>query len=349
MQILITGNMGYVGSVLTGHLRAQFPEARLIGFDAGFFAHSLTGAHIMPEAQLDAQMFGDVRDLPEELLQGTDAVIHLAAVSNDPMGNRFEAVTEAINEDASVEIARRAHAAGVRNFVFASSCSVYGCAEGGARRETDPVTPLTAYARSKIGTEQRLKQLDLSGMTVTCLRFATACGMSPRLRLDLVLNDFVASALTTGEISVLSDGSPWRPLIDVSDMARALEWGATRAPENGSPFLIVNAGPHEGNYQVRDLAHAVAAAIPGTSVSINRDAPPDKRSYQVDFSLFRELAPQHQPQVSIEESIRRLVDGIRRTTAIDENFRTSPFMRLKTLEGHLSKGRLSEKLEWLAA
>src|SRR5262249_43047785 len=164
------------------------------------------------------------------------------------------------------------------NFVFASSCSVYGIADERARRENDPLGPVTAYAKSKVGAEQDLAALD-TRMTVTCLRFATACGMSDRLRLDLVLNDFVACALARGEITVLSDGSPWRPLIDVADMARAIDWAIQRRPEEGGRYLVVNTGSNDRNYQVRDLAHAVAKALAGTTVSINSKAPVDSRSY----------------------------------------------------------------------
>jgi len=219
MRILITGAMGYVGPVLTRHLRQRFPKAELIGFDSGFFAHNLTGAKTFPETLLDRMHFGDIRDFPPDLLEDVNAVVHLAAISNDPMGKEFEDVTEAINEKASIALADMAEQRGVGRFVFASSCSIYGSAEGGPRRESDPLNPLTAYARSKVAMENALRAANNGHMTVTCLRFATACGMSDRLRLDLELNDFVASALALGEIKVLSDGSPWRPLIDVSDMA----------------------------------------------------------------------------------------------------------------------------------
>ena len=188
---------------------------------------------------------------------------------------------------------------GVGRFVFASSCSIYGAAEGRPKRESDQLNPLTAYARSKVAMENALRASNAGEMTVTCLRFATACGMSDRLRLDLVLNDFVASALATGEITVLSDGTPWRPLIDVSDMARAIEWAIGRDTDRGGRVLVVNAGSNAGNYQVRDLAQVVAAELPGTRVSINTAAPPDLRSYQVDFSLFAELAPAHLPAVPL--------------------------------------------------
>lgn len=346
MHVLFTGNMGYVGPVVVGHFRKHFPEARLVGFDAGYFAHCLTTTDPLPEARLDAQYFGDVRELPEDLLRGVDAVVHLAAVSNDPMGNEFEAATDEINRAASVRIATLARAAGVRNFVFASSCSIYGFSESGPRTESDALNPLTAYARSKIATEEALKALADDSMTVTCLRFATACGMSDRLRLDLVLNDFVAGAISSGRITVLSDGTPWRPLIDVADMARAIEWAVQRPGETGGTFLAVNAGSDAWNFQVRELAHAVAAQVPGTSVSINEAAQPDKRSYRVDFSTYARLAPEHQPQVTLEDSIRRLVAGLEAIGFADGDFRNSPLMRLHVLRGLIGGAQLSQDLRW---
>ena len=346
MRILITGNMGYVGPVLTRFLRHHRPDVELVGYDAGFFGHSLTGAETLPEVHVSRQYFGDVRAFPPELLNGVDAVVHLAAVSNDPMGKEFETVTEQINQRASVRLAQMAAEAGVRNFVFASSCSMYGLADGGARRETDPTNPLTAYARSKIGTEDDVRGVNLGGMVFTSLRFATACGMSDRLRLDLVLNDFVACAMTSGEITVLSDGSPWRPLIDVEDMARAISWAIERRRDQGGAFLAVNAGRDENNYQVKDLAISVVKQLPGATFSINTNAPPDKRSYKVDFTLFKELAPEFIPQVSLDQSIERLIAGCRRMNFSDPDFRNSQFMRLNTLRGHIAAGRLGSDLRW---
>ncbi len=345
MRILITGNMGYVGPVVVQHLRARLPGATIIGYDTGLFARSLTTAGPLPEILLDAQHFGDVRDLPLSLLQGVDAVVHLAAISNDPMGHRFEQPTDAINRGASLAVAALAKQAGVRHFVFASSCSVYGFSDGAPRREGDPVDPLTAYARSKIATEQALTQTDLDGMTVTCLRFATACGFSPRLRLDLVLNDFVASALATGEIVVLSDGTPWRPLIHVRDMARAIEWAIIRS---GEPKLVVNAGSDRWNYSVRELAEAVAAEMPGTTVSINTSAPPDRRSYKVDFSMFRSLAPEHQPHVTLQEAVGELIGGLRGIGFADRAFRQSSLIRLHGLAKLIDAEMLSPELRWLS-
>jgi nucleoside-diphosphate-sugar epimerase len=346
MRILITGNMGYVGPVLTRFLRKHRPDAYIVGFDTGFFGHALTGAELFPEALLNEQHFGDMRHFSADLLKGVDAVVHLAAISNDPMGKEFEQVTGDINQTASVDLAKASSAAGVKNFVFASSCSMYGYAEGGARKETDPTNPLTAYARSKIGTEEDLKQCDLGSMVFTSLRFATACGMSDRLRLDLVLNDFVACAISSGEITVLSDGSPWRPLIDVEDMARAINWAISRKASSGGQFLAVNAGRDEGNYQVKQLAEAVAAHVPDTKVSINTSAPPDKRSYKVDFTLFKSLAPEATPQVPLEESVKRLIAGLKRMNFREKDFRNSPYMRLNTLRSHLLEKRLTSNLDW---
>jgi nucleoside-diphosphate-sugar epimerase len=341
--------MGYVGPVLARHLRQRDPTVELIGFDSSFFAHCLTAATVLPESFLDRQCFGDIRDFPEALLKGVDAVVHLAAVSNDPMGTKFEAVTEEINYKASARLGELAHRNGVKNFVFASSCSVYGAASTSGRTEADEVNPLTAYARSKIATERALQPLGQDGMVTTCLRFATACGMSDRLRLDLVLNDFVACAIALGEISVLSDGTPWRPLIEVKDMARAMAWAVARPASNGGDFLVVNTGADHWNYQVKDLAEAVAQAVPGTKVSINTEAPPDKRSYRVDFSRFASLAPDHVPQVTLRQAIDALKQGLTGMGFADRDFRNSQHIRLKVLDGHIASGRLLPSLRWRQA
>ena len=262
------------------------------------------------------------------------------------MGATYAEVTDLVNRGAAVRAAQIGAAVGVRRFVFASSCSVYGFAPGAARCEGDPLNPQTAYARSKIDTEKALSEIELNGMVTTSLRFATACGMSDRLRLDLVLNDFVASAIAARKITVLSDGTPWRPLIDVRDMARAIEWALTRDVESGGSPLSINVGSDEWNYQVKDLANAVAAAVPGTSVSINQQAQPDTRSYKVDFSLYRSLAPNHQPQMTLDRSIALLREGLEGMGFADAEFRSSPFMRLKMLESHIKAGRLSSDLRW---
>jgi nucleoside-diphosphate-sugar epimerase len=346
MRTLITGNLGYIGPVVIKHLKKKNPHHYIAGIDPGFFAHCLTNASYFPEVQADVQYFGDVRKIDEALLTGFDTIVHLAAISNDPMGNKFEKVTDEINHLASVDLARKASKAKVKRFVFASSCSIYGFAEGGAKTESDTLNPLTAYAKSKVNTEKGLEQLSAtSDMIITALRFSTACGMSDRIRLDLVLNDFLASALATGQITVLSDGSPWRPLIDVKDMARAIEWASVRTPETGK-YLAINIGRNDFNYQVKDIAQTVAGVIPGTGISINTSAPPDKRSYQVDFSLFKKLAPDYLPETDLVRSATEIRDGLKEMQFNDKDFRESQLIRLKVLEKHMNTGRLNNNLEW---
>lgn len=346
MKILITGNMGYVGPALYHQLRTSRPASTLVGFDMGYFGNCITTPGALPECLLDLQHFGDMRSFPADILEGVDAVVHLAGISNDPMGNRFEAVTFDINHRSSVELAQKAKARGVKAFVFASSCSMYGSADDRPKKESDPLNPLTAYAKSKVYTERDLLPLAGNGFEVTCLRFSTACGMSERLRLDLVLNDFVAGAFASKQITILSDGTPWRPLINVKDMARAIDWAIDRGSANGGAFLAVNVGSDEWNYQVKDLAEAVAAVIPGVGISINPNAQPDKRSYRVNFELYKNLAPRHQPQVGLQQTIEELWGGLKALSFKDADFRNSNFMRLKVLTSHREQGLLDENLTW---
>ena len=346
MRIMVTGNLGYIGSSVIHQLRKSYPDAELVGMDLGIFSHCLTGVSSTPERELNYQLYKDVRNVTESDFEGFSSVIHLAAISNDPMGNTFERVTEEINYKSSLRIASLAKSSGVRNYVFASSCSVYGAASESAKKEEDDLNPLTVYAKSKIETEIGLKDIASEDFIVTCLRFATACGFSERTRLDLVVNDFVAAAITNGVINILSDGTPWRPFIHIADMARAMDWAVTRESSNGGTMLIVNAGSDNWNYQVKDLAEAVAAEIPGTNVEINPDAVHDDRSYKVDFSKFRKLAPDHQPQISLIETIKELRDGLVEMKFSDGEFRDSNFIRLNVLNDHISSNRLTNNLEW---
>jgi nucleoside-diphosphate-sugar epimerase len=346
MKIMITGNMGYIGPIVVQHLKEKFPRAQIIGVDTGLFGHCLT-AGCLPERQIDSQVFLDVRSMNEEMLDGVDAIVHLAAVSNDPMGLRYEAVTEEVNQNATIRLAELAARSGVKRFVFASSCSVYGFADTGTCSEDDAVNPLTAYARSKAGAEIGLKRVaNASDLVVTALRFATACGFSSRTRLDLVLNDFVASALSTRHISVLSDGTPWRPLIHVCDMARAIEWAIIRPLISQENFLTVNVGREDWNYRVADLADAVSSLIPGTLVNINKNAQPDKRSYRVDFSRYKAMAPDHQPVVSLEDAVADLRDGLIASGFKDPDYRHSSLIRFHVLEQLIKTGQLQPDLRW---
>jgi nucleoside-diphosphate-sugar epimerase len=301
---------------------------------------------VLPELKIGVQHHCDIRNFPLHILNGIDAIVHLAAISNDPIGNKYEDITSQINHKASIRLAEVAKKAGVNTFVFASSCSIYGAAEDGPRNENSPLNPLTAYAWSKVSTEQDLKFRASDDFKVTCLRFATACGMSDRLRLDLVLNDFVANAIVTGKILILSDGTPWRPLINVKDMARAIGWAIKRDISAGGNYIAVNIGSDEWNYQVKDLAEAVRDVIPKTKIEINKDAQPDKRSYRVDFGLFKSLAPEYQPIHDIRTTILELADGLESIGFNDANFHQSTLIRLYALEQLKNNGLLNENLEW---
>jgi nucleoside-diphosphate-sugar epimerase len=235
---------------------------------------------------------------------------------------------------------------GVKSFVFASSCSVYGAAgDGQIRDEESPLNPVTAYAHSKIEAERKLRPLADKEFKITCLRFSTACGFSPRLRLDLVLNDFVASAILNKEIKILSDGTPWRPLIHVKDMARAIEWAIIRGNETAS-FIAVNVGHESWNYQIKDLAYAISKLIPGTRVSINTYAAPDKRSYKVSFKMLSQLAPNHMPKMTLENTIKELLDGINGYTYNGNRFTKSNTIRLEKLRELMKSGCLDQNLKW---
>lgn len=347
MKIIIVGNLGYIGPSVTNQFRSTFPDAELIGFDIGYFAHSLSNATCLPEVRLDRQVFGDIRKFPEELLEGVDAVVDLAAISNDPMGKQFEEVTMDVNYRAAIRLAEMCKRNGVKSFVYASSCSMYGEASAYPKKEDDSLNPLTAYARSKVAAEKDLKPLADDNFTVTCLRFATACGFTSRVRLDLVLNDFVAGALVNKEIGILSDGTPWRPMINTKDMARAFEWGVLRTKELGGAFLAVNTGCTEWNTQVKPLAEAIAAQIPGSKVSTNPDAVPDKRSYRVNFDLYKQLAPDHQPQCDLQSTISEVKENLEAMNFNDPNFRESQFIRLKVLARLRERGLLNDNLEWI--
>ncbi len=338
--------MGYIGPAVVKRLRQSYPQATLIGLDTGYFGHCLLNACLLPECYVDQQFYGDVRSVSEEFLQGIQAIVHLAAISNDPMGKSFEEATLNINHRGTVRLAQQAKEAGAKVFVFASSCSVYGFAEEGARKENSEVNPLTAYAKSKVLSEKDLAGMGDRNFKVTCLRFATACGISERLRLDLVVNDFTAGAVVQKKVVVLSDGTPWRPLINTKDMARAIDWAIQRNPGEGGDYLVVNVGSNEWNFQVRDLAEAVARVVPDVEVSINKNAPPDKRSYRVSYDLFRRLAPGYQPQCGLEDTIQELKEGLEKAGFNIPNYRESPFVRLNVLMDLRNKGLLTPNLEW---
>ena len=347
MRILITGNLGYIGPELGKGIKNYFLDSYLTGIDMGLFIQCLTTDKRVGDTYFDEQKYLDIRDVVLDDVKNTDIVVSLAAVSNDPIGNDFEVATKQINYEANCKLANLCAQAGVQKFIFASSCSMYGAAGDNAKTENDPTDPLTAYAKSKIGVENTLKKTLLnSQMKLIFLRFATACGVSDRLRLDLVLNDFVASAIKYKNITILSDGSPWRPLIDVKDMTNAIIWAIQHKFKDNNP-LSINIGNNEWNFNVKKLATSVAEQIKGTKIDLNLNAPKDSRSYKVDFSLYKSLAGDFYPKQNLCESIESLAKQIYQIDLPEISFRESNFIRLNHLKNLLAKKKVDNKLRWL--
>jgi nucleoside-diphosphate-sugar epimerase len=345
-NILIVGNLGYIGAVLTPYLKKKSFPYKLIGLDNAYFSGCLINPFHTTDYLLDHQIYLDVRHLNINNMPKVDTVIYLAAISNDPMGNIYEIPTYDINENFAVRCSQLAKEVGAKSFVFASSCSVYGAGGDSAKKETDSLNPLTAYAKSKIGAEEKLKAIADENFVITCLRFATACGGSPRLRLDLVLNDFVASALLKKKIEILSDGMPFRPLIDVEDMCKAIHWAQNRTKENGGHFLALNIGFEDWNFRIKDLAYAVSQEIKDTSVEINSNAAPDKRSYKVDFSLYKALAPENQNSKTLTTTILEILNTIKKSSFRNQDFRNSHLFRLNTLTQLRESKAIDSLLYW---
>ncbi len=347
MKVLITGNLGYVGSELVKYFRKKYSDIFLAGYDTAFFKNLITSNESSIDRFLDIQYYGDVRKFNFEILNEYDCIVHLAAISNDPMGLKFKSVTKDINYIFSTELAEAAVSKGIKKFVFASSCSVYGFSDNFPRTEQSQLNPLTDYAISKVNTEKGLLKMDKGNTTFTCLRFATACGMSDRLRLDLVLNDFVASALLNDQIKILSDGSPLRPLIDVQDMCRAFDWGINREVDNGGQILICNTGSNDWNYSVKELALSVQKHFSACEVDINSDAQHDKRSYRVNFDLFNKLAGTNfTPKKNLDVTIKNLIAGLKEIKFHQKDFRNSNYMRLNVLQGLIANNKINEQLYW---
>lgn len=342
MRILVTGNLGYIGSVVVPHLKRNLPDCEIIGLDIALFSSCFSNAIVSPDIFLTQQLFGDVRTVDQNVFKDIDAVVHLAAISNDPIGNRFEDITDAINFRATARIATLAKQAGVKHFIFASSCSVYGYHDDAPRTESSETAPLTAYAVSKIRAEEALYKLADRDFLVTCHRFATACGSSPRIRLDLVLNDFVFNALKSSAIRILSNGTPWRPLISVNAMARAIEWSCNRPIDAGGEFLIINTGHNDWNYQVLTIAEKVRDIIP-CSIQINDAAASDSRSYKVDFSLYKKLAPDFYVADELASTIKELSLML---SGIAANVEFKQFIRLETIQQLIQQKHLSADFTW---
>ena len=341
MRILVTGAHGYVGSVVVPFLRHHGHTVH--GLDCGYFADDVLYAPADgPYTRADARDEDTWKAINLAHFQG---IVHLAALSNDPMGELNEALTYAVNRDCSLDLARRARDAGVERFVFASSCSVYGVGDDAARIETSALSPQTAYARSKVEVELPLLALKSPSFAPCALRFATAFGVSARLRLDIVVNNLVAWAVTQNAIRLDSDGTPWRPLVHVEDMARTI-LACLEGPTAAISGEVFNVGREDNTLQVRQIAELVAVAVPTARVSIGTKTGADTRSYQVSFQKLRHHLPGLELRWSVAEGIAELASAMRKHGLTQERFEGREFVRLRQLKHLLDTGTIDGELRY---
>lgn len=338
MRVLLTGNQGYLGSVMGPVLSAAGHD--VVGLDSGLFESCTFG----PTPVAEPTESVDLRDVGADHVAGFDAVVHLAALSNDPLGSLDPAHTFAINHEASVRLARLARDAGVSRFLYSSSCSIYGAAGGDdVLDETAPMHPVTPYAESKVRVEDDLHDLADDDFSPVYMRNATAYGSSPRLRSDLVLNDLVASAYLTGDVTVLSDGTPWRPIVHAYDIALAF-LAALEAPREAVHDEAFNVGRSDENYQVKDLADIVAE-VSSCAVVITGEFGGDPRSYRVDFTKIERSLPAFQPIWTARRGAEELYGHYREYGLSDDSYRNR-YKRLGRLQALLADSRLSPDLRW---
>jgi len=337
MRVLLTGHKGYLGTVMAPVLAAAGHE--VVGLDSGLFDACLLG----PTPNDPPGMTVDLRDVHLNHLEGFDAVVHLAALSNDPLGALAPRLTYDINHRASVRLARLARDAGVRRFLYASTCSVYGASGGdGLVGEDAPLRPVTPYAESKVLVEGDLNRLADSDFTPVYLRNATAFGYSPRLRADIVLNNLVGHAYLSGEVLVLSDGTPWRPLVHAGDIARAFA-AALVAPKEAVHDKAFNIGTERNNVTVAEIAGEVVEAVPGSTLRITGEAGADPRSYRVDFSRFRAAIPGFDCEWSIKDGALELAEAYQKHGLTRETFERR-FTRLAWLKDEAARGSVDDTL-----
>lgn len=340
MRLLVTGNQGFIGPVLTAMAKAR--GHTVTGLDVGYFADCIA----RPEADAlpDRQILRDMRDVTAADLDGVDAVIHLAGLSNDPMGELNPHLTYDINLEATLNLGRLAKAAGAGRFVFASSCSIYGAAGGaGMLDETAPLEPVSAYAVSKARSEEGLLALADAAFSPVLMRNATAYGLGSRPRFDLVVNNLVGWAYTTGKVRVMSDGTPWRPLTHIEDISLAALCAA-EAPREAVHAEAFNIGRSDANYQVRDIAEAVRAAFPGSTLEITGETGGDPRSYRVDFSKALTRLPGFTPQWTLERGVDEAARWVKANGLKDHAFDSRLFIRLKQLKHEVEQGVLDQDL-----
>ena len=339
MRVLITGHLGYVGSVLTP--LAVEAGHDVAGLDTGYFAECT----LVPEQLSVPTIRKDLRDLTPADLQGFEAVMHLGALSNDPIGNLNAAWTEEINFKASVRLADLAKAAGVRRFLFSSSCIMYGMSTTEVMTEESPLDPKTEYARSKVRAEQAIAKLADAAFSPTFLRNGTIYGLSPRMRFDTVLNNLAGSAVATGKVVLHSDGKPWRPVAHVQDIARAF-LHVLEAPVEMVHNQAFNNGEERMNHQVIELAEAVVRAVPGATLECLASPDADQRTYRTDFGKFARTFPDFAFRWSVQDGAKELSDAFRAIGLAHETFIDRRFTRLTWLRYLLESGRLDQSLRW---
>ena len=340
MRILVTGHKGYIGAVLAPMLIAEGHE--VVGLDSDLYQRCTFGNQL-PEIISTRK---DLRDVEAEDVEGFDAVIHLAALSNDPLGNLNPDLTYEINHLASVKLARLAKEVGVPRYLFSSSCSTYGAAAGEEMlTEEAEFNPVTPYGDSKVLVEKDVATLADDNFSPVFLRNATAYGVSSRMRFDIVLNNLVAWAFSTGKVLIKSDGTPWRPIIHIEDIARAFI-SVLNAPREVIHNQAFNVGRNDQNYRIRDLAEIVKEIVPGCQIEYAQDAGPDKRTYRVDFSKIARLIPGFQPQWDARKGAQELHDAYKKSDLKLEEFEGPKYKRIDHIKQLLGDGLLDASLRW---
>jgi len=339
MRVLITGHNGYIGSVMAPYFQSCGHE--VTGLDNDYFRSCTFGK----DHEGVPSIRKDIRDVATEDLRGFDAVVHLAALSNDPLGEINPDLTYDINHLASVRLAERSKEAGVRYFLYSSSCSMYGAAGGGHVTEEAPFHPITPYAISKVRTENDVRKLAGGGFSPVFMRNATVYGASPRFRADLVLNNLSCWAFATGRIRILSDGTPWRPIVHVEDVSRAFA-AVLEAPLETVHNQAFNVGVNSENYQVRDIAAIVETVVPGCMVEYAKGGGPDPRSYRVDFSKIIGILHGFRPKWDVRQGADELHNAFRRFGLNPGDFQDGKYVRLAHLKSLISSGRIDEEFRW---